>query len=170
MQNIIKAGAVVDDDWLLLRPDVEGRLPAVRDDANVLVPLSDWLGAAQRWLDRSGRTGVWLAVDDEPADLRPWLDLLPLVAVDFPAFTDGRGYSVGRLLRERYSYAHELRAIGDIWHDHLRALWLVGFDTFEIKPGKPLEPCATALESFSEQYQTSYRQPLPLFRRSVTCV
>jgi uncharacterized protein (DUF934 family) len=63
---------------------------------------------------------------------------LPLVAVDFPAFTDGRGYSLGRLLRERYSYAGELRALGDVWVDLLHYLWQVGFNAFEIKDGKDL--------------------------------
>lgn len=170
MQNIIKAGRCADDRWMLLRPDADKQLPAVDDAADIIIPLTHWLAAPDAWLGRAGHCAVWLAPDDEPADLQPWLDRLTLIAVDFPAFTDGRGYSLGRLLRERHSYAGELRAIGDIWHDHLRALWLVGFDAFEIKPGKPLDACITALECFSEQYQASYRQPEPLFRRRITSV
>jgi uncharacterized protein (DUF934 family) len=170
MQNIIKAGGPVEDRWILLLPDEENRLPETRDEEDVIVPLEHWLTMPEVWLDREGKSGVWLSPADEPAVLLPWLGRLPLVAVNFPYFTDGRGYSLGRLLRERYSYARELRAVGDIWHDHLRALWLVGFDSFEIKPGKPLQPCAAVLEHIGEQYQTSYRQPEPLFRRCITSI
>lgn len=165
MRNIIKDGLPVDDRWLLLRPGEDGTLPPHDAGADVIVPLAYWLAGGGQ---RTGRTAVWLAPDDDPARLAGHLDGLTLIAVDFPAFTDGRGYSLARLLRERYSYAGELRAVGDIWHDHLQALWQVGFDTFEIKPGKPLDPCRTALQRFSEHYQSNYRQPLPLFRRSIT--
>lgn len=170
MQNIIKRGESAPDPWVLWRPEADEVQVPVLDSEDVIVPLQHWLPDPERWLARPGRSGVWLSPDHDPEQLKPWLNRLPLVAIDFPSFTDGRGYSQARLLRERYNYAHELRAIGDVWHDHLRALWLVGFDAFEIKPGKPLEPCATALESFSEQYQASYREPLPLFRRCITSV
>jgi len=170
MQNIIKDGLAIEDSWVLLRADAEGRLPAVDNHQDVIVPLRNWLGTPEAWTERKGRTAVWLSPDDEPRELEPVVRLLPLIAVDFPAFTDGRGYSLGRLLRERYNYDKELRALGDVWQDHLQALWQVGFDSFEIKQGKSLEACRDALKAFSDHYQCNYRQPLPWFRRSIPSV
>ncbi|RXZ45165.1 DUF934 domain-containing protein [Crenobacter cavernae] len=165
MQNIIKDGAVLAADaWQLVRPDAEGQL-TVPDAGDVIVPLSAWLAEPERWASHDGRVAVWLASDDEPAEIAASLDGFALVAVDFPAFTDGRGYSIGRLLRERYGFAGELRAIGDVWEDHLHYLWQVGFNAFEIKDGKAVEGALAALGSFTDRYQATYREPQPLFRR-----
>jgi uncharacterized protein (DUF934 family) len=167
MQNIIKDRQVIADDWQLLRLGETGALDEFEPHTPVIVPLAIWLAEPERWRQRPGPNAVWLASDDDPLNLAPYLGELTLIAVDFPSFTDGRGYSIGRLLRERYKYALELRAVGDVWQDQLQALWQVGFDSFEIKPGKPLAPSVKALESFSEHYQSNYRQPTPLFRRSI---
>lgn len=168
MQNIIKDGQLVDDNWQLLRPDENGVLPAVADELDVIVPLASWLAAREAWLARSGQTAVWLSPSDDLTLLRPDLPSLPLIAIDFPSFTDGRGYSLARLLRERYTYAGELRALGDIWQDLVHYLWQVGFNAFEIKHGKNLQDAVKGYDTFSERYQATWRQPLPLFRRRIT--
>jgi len=168
MQNIIKDGLVFADDWQVLRPDAAGLLPEVDASAAVIVPWAHWRLEVESWRQRRSPVAVWLAPSDEPLELLPYLNLFTLVAIDFPSFTDGRGYSLARLLRERYNYAGELRALGDVWQDQLQALWQVGFDSFEIKQGKPLEASVRGLGSFSEHYQSNARQPLPLFRRSIT--
>jgi hypothetical protein len=85
--------------------------------------------------------------------------------VNFPVFTDGRGYSIGRLLRERYGYTGELRAVGDIMQDQLFYLSRVGFDAFLLRADQSVEGAITALDSFSEAYQASVERPDPLFRR-----
>ena len=80
----------------------------------------------RRWPPASD-VGVWLAPADDPGGARArTLASLPVIAVDFPAFTDGRGYSTARLLRERYGYTGELRAIGDVQRDQLHYLRQVG--------------------------------------------
>jgi uncharacterized protein (DUF934 family) len=170
MQNIIKHGQRVDDAWQLLRLDSEGQLPAVADELNVVIPAAEWLAGIDFWQQRQGQTAVWLSPDFDPVQLQHQLQKLDLIAVDFPSFTDGRGYSIGRLLRERYNYDKELRALGDVWQDQLQALWQVGFDSFEIKQDKSLEACQHALKAFSDHYQSNYRQPLPLFRRGSAAV
>ncbi|XLM20135.1 DUF934 domain-containing protein, partial [Chromobacterium piscinae] len=76
-------------------------------------------------------------------------------------------YSLARLLRERYDFAGELRAVGDVWADLIHPLWQVGFDAFLIKDGKALND-GDCYNTFSESYQVTYRQPQPLFRRRVT--
>ena len=90
---------------------------------------------------------------------------LPLIAVDFPKFGDGRGYSTARLLREKYRYTGELRAIGDILRDQLYFLLQCGFDTFALQPGRDVAGALAAFDDFSDSYQATVAQPLPLFRR-----
>jgi uncharacterized protein (DUF934 family) len=85
--------------------------------------------------------------------------------VNFPKFTDGRGYSTGRLLRERYGYRGELRAIGDIFRDQLLYLSRCGFDAFVLRPGEDPQAALAAFGDFSEAYQAAVDRPLPLFRR-----
>ena len=99
MPQLIKDGALVDDRWTLL-PEAYS-LTDLPDRGPVIVPLALWL-AERGALRARGDVGVLLAPDDDPADLGGDLATLPLIAVDFPQFTDGRGYSTARLLRERH--------------------------------------------------------------------
>ena len=70
---------------------------------------------------------------DDPAALVPHLDAVPLVAIDFPVFNDGRGYSTAAVLRSRYRYRGDLRAIGDVLIDQLFFLRRVGFTSFPLR-------------------------------------
>ena len=167
MPQFIKDGRLQADHWRLLRPDESGKLPDADPAEDVIVPLASWLADVDGWRARGGSVGIYLSPDDDPAQLQPYLAELALIAVDFPAFTDGRGYSLARLLRERYDYAGELRAVGDVWADLIRPLWQVGFDAFAVKDGKSLDD-GDYYNTFSDSYQVTYRQPLPLFRRRVT--
>jgi uncharacterized protein (DUF934 family) len=87
------------------------------------------------------------------------------VEVNFPKFGDGRGFTIGRLLRERYGYKGELRAVGQIARDHLFFLESCGFDAFELREGENAEEAVAAFNDFSESYQASPARPVPLFRR-----
>ena len=87
------------------------------------------------------------------------------VEVNFPKFGDGRGYSIGRLLRERYGYKGELRAVGQVARDLLLYMERCGFDSFELREGEDPQAALGAFGDFSEAYQASATQPLPLFRR-----
>ncbi len=123
-----------------------------------------WLGAAQCAGGR-GDIGVWLKPADDPDALADDVARLPLIAVDFPQFGDGRGYSTARLLREKYRYTGELRAIGDILRDQLYFLLQCGFDTFALQPGRNVAEALAAFDDFSDSYQATVAQPVPLFRR-----
>jgi uncharacterized protein (DUF934 family) len=160
MPQLIKNGALVADGWTMVREasSVAG-LPA----GPVIVPLALWLGATDVLRARDD-TGVWLAPADDPALLASDAAALPLIAVDFPAFSDGRGYSSGRLLRERYGFRGELRAIGDIQRDQLYYLREVGFDAFALRDDKDAQDALRAFADFSDGYQVT-RQRTPLFRR-----
>jgi uncharacterized protein (DUF934 family) len=102
---------------------------------------------------------------DDPAALVPRFGSLSVIAVEFPQFTDGRGYSMARLLRERHGWRGELRAVGDVQRDQLYYLWRCGFDAFVLKDASKLEEALASLGDFSEGYQATVERPLPLFRR-----
>ena len=112
-----------------------------------------------------GAVGVWLAPDDEPARVAPHVEALPLIAVDFPSFKDGRGYSTAVLLRRRHGFRGDLRAIGDVLVDQLFYLRRVGFSSFALRADQDPEAAVAALRTFPDVYQGSVDQPLPHFRR-----
>ena len=102
---------------------------------------------------------------DDPASVADRLDRVARIEVNFPKFGDGRGYSIARLLRERYGYKGELRAIGEVVRDHLFYMESCGFDAFLLREGEDPVEALTGFEDFSESYQASVARPLPLFRR-----
>ncbi|CAB3710857.1 hypothetical protein LMG22037_04051 [Paraburkholderia phenoliruptrix] len=169
MASIIKNRAIVNDDWTLVRPSEDGSLPAVNElpAGKVLVPLAFWQAARDALVASRGadELGVWLAPDSEPADIAGDLDKVALIAVDFPVFRDGRGYSIGRLLRERYGYKGELRAIGDVLRDQVRLMFRCGFDAFAVREDKDIADAIKAFDDFTVQYQGAFDEPSPLFRR-----
>jgi uncharacterized protein (DUF934 family) len=149
----------------LLKPAAGGSSSYVSPAGDVIVPLAFWLERRDFLLSRAGRLGVWLDSHEEPALIAGDLDRIALVAVNFPTFGDGRGYSIARLLRERYGYEGELRAIGDVARDHLFFMAGCGFDSFMLRDDQDPEDALTAFDDFSNAYQASVERPLPLFRR-----
>lgn len=165
MAVIIKNRQVANNTWQLLRAGAEQTLPAVPPTGDVIVSLAQWQAQKEALLARGGRLGVWLANTDDPANVAADLKHFEVVAVDFPHFTDGRGSSIARLLRERYGWQGELRAIGDVIRDVLFYLSRCGFDAFALKAGEDAQAALSAFDDFSEAYQTSVERPQPLFRR-----
>ena len=158
---IIKNNAIIDDDWQVLRlTDANAVVP----EGPVIVPLAIWLAQRDSLINRA-RLGVWLASSDRPEVLREDIEKFSVIAVDFPKFTDGRGYTLAYLLRERLGYRGELRAIGDVLHDQLYFMQRTGFDAYAVRADKDINKALKGLSDFSESYQASIDQPLPLFRR-----
>jgi len=87
------------------------------------------------------------------------------IEVNFPKFGDGRGYTIARLLRERYGYKGELRAVGQVARDLLLYMESCGFDAYLLREGEDPQEALAAFEDFSEAYQASVARPVPLFRR-----
>ena len=108
---------------------------------------------------------MWLEADADPAAIAPDLARFDVIAVRFASFSDGRGYSLARLLRERHGYRGELRAIGDVLRDQLYYLSRCGFDAFALRADQDPERALSAFDDFSETYQASVARPEPLFRR-----
>lgn len=161
--SIAEGGRIVDDAWATV--DAIAALHGVPPGAAVLVPLALWKTQREALLARRAPLGVRLEPDDEPADLVDDLSRLSLVAVHFPKFTDGRGYSTARLLRERHGYRGRLRAVGDVLHDQLFYMLRCGFDSFALKHQDMIADAPSAYRVFSEGYQSSVDRPVPLFKR-----
>ncbi len=160
MPKLIKHGEVIDDAWQVLREIPEAGLPS----GKIIVPLTYWLEHRDA-LRARGEVGVWLASDQPPAPLADDLAQLPVVAIDFPLFTDGRGFSYGRTLREHFGYKGEVRAIGQFIRDQLYYLSRCGFDAYAIETTDP-EKALGSLKDFSTSYSAGVDQPLPWFRRN----
>jgi uncharacterized protein (DUF934 family) len=165
MAVIIKDGKVVADPWQRLDLAGDGSLPQIPLAGDILVPLAMWRALRDDLLFRVGRVGVWLDSHEEPDVIAGDLRHLGVVAVNFPKSTDGRGYSIGTLLRNRYGWKGELRAIGDVFRDHLFFLASCGFNAFALREGEDPREALAAFGDFSEAYQSSVERPVPLFRR-----
>lgn len=162
---IIKNKAIVADDWTVLRlQEQETPESIIVSTGKVIVPLKVWQ-AQRAALQNRKEIGVWLASDERPEELKGDIEKFSVIAVDFPKFSDGRGYSIAFNLRARLGYSGELRAIGDVLRDQLFYLQRVGFDAFAPRPDRKIEDVIKGLSDFSEVYQTSFDQKLPLFRR-----
>lgn len=163
---IIKNKAIIADDWTVLRlNEQESAENVIVAAGKVIVPLKVWL-AQRDALQQRAEIGVWLASDERPEDLKGDVQKFSVIAVDFPKFSDGRGYSIAYNLRARLGYTGELRAIGDVLRDQLFYMQRVGFDAFAPRPDRKIEDVLKGLMDFSEVYQTSFDQKLPLFRRA----
>ncbi|HKA39563.1 MAG TPA: DUF934 domain-containing protein [Burkholderiales bacterium] len=164
MAIIIKDRNVVSDPWQRLEAAADGKLPAQLPAGDIIVPLTLWQNQREALLARPGRIGVWLDSNEEPGLIAGDLRHFEVVAVNFPKFGDGRGFSTARLLRERYSWKGELRAIGDIFRDQLFYLSSCGFDSFALRDGEDAQEALAGFGVFSEAYQGSVERA-PLFRR-----
>ena len=162
MATLIKNKRIAPDSWQQLKPVAEGGsltliagLPLTGD---WVVPLAIWneqrSQVAGHKNERSGRNGVLLENTDDPCVLVADFDRLALIAVRFPKFTDGRGYSIARLLR-RLGWKGELRAVGDVLRDQLFYMTRCGFDAFELREDQDAQAALTAFSDFSAPYQAA---------------
>jgi len=166
MATLIKERRIVADSWHLLERGAKGELPEAPTRGDVIVPLALWLARREDFLAYPGKLGVWLDANEGPEALAGDMERFPLIAVNFPKFGDGRGYSIARLLRERYGFKGELRAIGDVLHDHLFFMAQCGFDAFTLREDQDAqEALSSGFDTFNDSYQTSVLRPVPLFRR-----
>jgi len=152
----IRRGRVELNDWQRFSVADEAVLP---ESGNWLVPLAYWLEHAGTLRTSGIGVGVLLTPDDEVERLQGMLEGVSLVAVDFPSFTDGRGFSLGYLTRTRLGWTGELRAIGDVLIDTVHYLARCGFDSFTLKPGHDPEHALRQFRAFSVHYQKQYADP-----------
>ena len=162
--KVIKNLAIVEDSWQLLRVVPETGPPA----GDAIVPFHWWLEHASDVVHRNGRTGVLIDGDTDPEALVPHLSQWPLIALDFSiseaGLVDGRCYSSARLLRERFQYQEELRAVGDVLRDQLLFMNRCGIDSFHIRDDRDAEEALAAFQEISVYYQSTADDKPPVHR------
>lgn len=164
MRDIIsRDGTISADTWVVVPRPADGDALSIPDQP-ALIPADLWLAGKEHFEGRDD-IGVWFDSHDEPEILDGLVNELKLIAVNFPKFSDGRGYSIARLLRERFGYQNELRAIGDVLLDQLQFMKRCGFDSYALREYKDATKAARSLSFFSQGYQAATDTDMPLFRR-----
>lgn len=158
--RIIKDRAIVEDQWQHVPADAE-TIPS----GDVIVPLSVWKARRDEFIGRNGGLGVRLEPGEHPEDIADDLHRFSVVACNFPTFRDGRAYSYARLLRERYGFTGEIRAVGDVLRDQMFYMARCGFNAFEVRADRSIEDALSAFKDFSVTYQNAADTDLPHFRR-----
>jgi uncharacterized protein (DUF934 family) len=147
--SLIKNGEPVRDEYV----DASGA-EAVPPTGPVIVSLEQWQGQRDALLARGTPLGIRLRSDQPPDLIAGDLEHFALVALEFPKFRDGRAYSYARLLRERYGFKGELRAVGDVLLEQLFFMLRTGFDAFDVQQSPdPVAAFKTAISDFSVWYQ-----------------
>jgi len=156
---IIKDGAIIADEVKHLADD---EAPA----GNAFtVSLARWQAEKASLKATGAAIGVRLSGGDAVADIAADLPELALVVVEIPALADGRAFSHARLLRDRFGYTGEVRALGGFIRDQVYFLARVGVNAFEPVPETNLEALLPALTEFTVNYQAAADQKQPLYRR-----
>jgi uncharacterized protein (DUF934 family) len=145
---LIKNEALVEDPFV----DASGaaELPP---SGPVIVSLEQWRAHRDALLARGTPVGIRLKSDQSPELIADDVQHFAVVALEFPKFRDGRAYSYARLLRERYGYRGELRAVGEVLLEQLLFMLRTGFDAFDVSDPDPLRAYRTAVADFSVWYQ-----------------
>jgi uncharacterized protein (DUF934 family) len=163
-RRLLRDGRVVADDWTYLAelasdaaaPLVSGppALGGAPSGTGLILTFDQWLADRPGWLAGTERLGVVLSPAHKVEQLAPDLARFQLIGADFPGPSEGRGYTQGRLLRERYQWQGELRATGHVRRDQLFFLARCGFNSFEL-PDSEIDSASGAFSTFSAEYQPS---------------
>ena len=159
MSRIIRNRTIVEDPWTLAAqltqpPHGTGRL---------IVPLERW--RVERETLRDTEVGVLLANAEDVEAIFPEIAERPLIALQFPTFTDGRALTQAILLRNRLGFRAELRAVGDVVRDLVFWLGRCGFDVIVPRPDQDLEACRAALDEIRQAYQPAADGHAPAWAR-----
>ncbi|HYG41723.1 MAG TPA: DUF934 domain-containing protein [Bordetella sp.] len=164
--HLIRHGRLQVNDARVFVPDADtepgAQLPD--DEPGWIVPLPVWLAARDTLRQRQHPVAVLLAPATNLNDLvggngRMNPAGIAFIAIDFPVYTDGRGYSLAQLLRTRHGWQGELRALGDVMIDTIHYQARVGFDSFLVKEGHDPQRALAAFKTFTVHYQKTYPKP-----------
>lgn len=145
---LIKNKAVSDDTWILVGDDE--KIPV---EEPIIISLNRWHIDFKELSKRNAPLGIRLGSDQPPSEIEDDLSAFDVVALDFPEFMDGRAYSYARLLRERYRFGGEIRAVGNVLRDQLDLMHRCGFDSFEVADAKTAEKWLDAITEIDTVYQ-----------------
>jgi uncharacterized protein (DUF934 family) len=165
MLRLIRNGTLEVNEWRIFD---NSSAPLPRDEAYWMVSLATWKDNFQLLSKRKHPVGILVPPHAEPKDILS-IDVsdlnhqpIALIAIDFPIYTDGRGFSLAQILRTQHGWTGELRAVGDVLIDTIHYLARCGFDSFLVKEGHDPELALKAFETFTVHYQKSYGQPVKI--------
>lgn len=160
MGNIIRNRQIVADDWTAL-PD-EAPLPS---SGRIVVSLKRWREVRDAAKTGDACIGVRIPNTEDVIALWPEISDRPLIAVEFPAFGDGRAFSQAALLRKRLGFKGEIRAVGDVMRDQIYYMDRCGIDAIVPRADQDLQVCLTAFKDFAVPYQTAADGQPPVWAR-----
>lgn len=159
----------------LIKADAEGRMALAEDPftnvgvdqglppGDVIIPLAQFLADGERLLGEGRKVGVRLTSNEEVEALAYDLPRIAVVALEFPKFRDGRAFTSARLLRERYGYNGEVRAVGDVFREQAGFMWRCGFNAYEPSDGSTPEAWERTAHRFRHVYQRAADRRSPAF-------
>ncbi len=147
--KIIKDKHLIEDNWRHISDE------EALENGDITISLTRWNKEKDTLSNHQGNIGIRIAPADDVAVLADSLNKIDLIAVELPAFTDGRAFSHARLLRSRYGYQGEIRAIGSYMADQTFYLQRVGVNAFEMSNEAELQTALSTLNDFSVAYQQS---------------
>ena len=159
-RKIIKNRAITEDTFIHVHQASE--LPA---EGDVIIDQAIWSELEPRLKEHQGKVGIKVSGDIEPEVISGYLASVDLIAIDFPVFRDGRGYSLARILRDRMGYEGELRACGDVLRDQMFYMQRCGFNSFEPREDRCIEDALLGLSDFSVTYQADAVEKRPIYQR-----
>jgi uncharacterized protein (DUF934 family) len=158
MRQIIKLRNVINDTWKYVDEDPKA--------SAVIVPLARFQQERDQWVSSSAILGVRLAPTDNVTALQADLARISLIALEFGGISEGRGYTHAQLLRGRYNFKGEIRAVGKIQRDQVFYMARCGFDAFEFPEGTDLNAALPAFNDFTVAYQPSADKGVELTKRA----
>ncbi|PCJ11741.1 MAG: oxidoreductase [Gammaproteobacteria bacterium] len=161
MRKIIKDQKVIEDQWVELSDE---QCAETLPKGKLIVPVSAWQAHKEQLIAHAEPIGILLAPDEQPADIAEDLEHFALVAISFPKFADGRGYSSARELRTRFSYDKEIRAVGDVLRDQIYLMARCGFNAFAVREDRCINDALNAFNDFSVNYQADAVEQKPLYQ------
>lgn len=164
--QIIKDQAIVEDHWQWLETSDTENADFALPSCDIIISFTDWRANQQYCSEHVGCLGVCINSDDEihePA-LAESLVKLKLIALNFPVLSDGRPYSHARFLRDRYNFAGELRAVGDVLRDQLFFMQRCGINAFALREDKDLTDALAAFSELTVKYQTAADHAIPVYK------
>jgi uncharacterized protein (DUF934 family) len=159
--RVIKDNQVIDDGWVRIATVEPGQAVP---EGDLILPYRYWKANREVLAGRTGKTAVCLDGDDRVQDIAGDLDRFELIALEFPKFRDGRCYSHARLLRDRYHYKGDIRAVGDVLRDQLFFMKRCGISSFYLRDDKDINAALAAFQDFTVKYQTAADGALPVYK------
>jgi uncharacterized protein (DUF934 family) len=173
MRQLIRQREVVVDAWREASDDDVVPSSDVAESGaagghSLIIPIARWRVERQQWSASTLRLGVRMGPADRIETLEPDLARLSLVAIEFTGPSEGRGYTHARILRDRYRFTGELRAVGHVKRDQLLFMARCGFDAFELSEGADAGEALASFDDFTVAYQPASEVRYPLPRRTPT--